>query len=155
VVRVVAALVNWRSSIRAAGGKQRRRHGWHPLHNKTYLRKLLSEAEKIGGHEVRRFNDLLEGRKTPAELGLLGQRLTAEQKALLLKKGDTTETWETIEEVKGVVTQLSSDGNMRIVRVGSRAAEAAASAAASPTATAAPAAVATNGAKGKLVVSTK
>jgi hypothetical protein len=155
VVRVVAALVNWRSSVRAAGGKQRRRSGWQPTANKTYLRKLLTEAEKIGGKELQRFNDLLEGRKTPSELGLLGQRLTAEEEALLVQKGDTTETWETIEEVKGVVTQLSSEGNLRIARVGSRAAAAAASAAAPPTATVTPARVATNGAKGKLVVSTK
>ncbi len=100
-MRVVAALVNWRSSVRAVGGKQRRRSGWQPTANKAYLRKLLSEAEKIGGKEYPRFNDLLEGRKSPAELGLLGQRLTAEQEALLLKEGDTAETWE-IEEVKGI-----------------------------------------------------
>lgn len=127
VVRVIAAIVNWRSRT---SGKPRRLPGWHPSTNKEYLRKLLTEADTIGARERTRFHALLEGKQTPLELGLMGARLTAEQELLLASKGDTTETWQIIEEVKGVVVLRSDDGNMKVVRAESRAAASAASAAA-------------------------
>ena len=51
VVRVIAALVNFRSQDKDAQGKPRRRLVWKPGTNKEFLRKLLTEAERIGGKE--------------------------------------------------------------------------------------------------------
>lgn len=123
----------------SAGGKQRRQPGWQPTTNKEYLRKLLSEAQRIGGQELQNFNALLEGNSTPAQLGLTGVRLSVEEEALLIAKGDTTETWETIEEVKGVVVQLSSDGNVRLCKADKFASAPAAASTASASAATPPA----------------
>lgn len=139
VVRVIAALVNFRSQDKDAQGKPRRRLGWKPGTNKEFLRKLLTEAERIGGKEKKDFNDLLEGRKAPAELGLCGARLTEQEELLLAKKGDTTETWEVIEEAKGVVLLVSDEGDMKVVRADSRVAGSAPLATAASATPAAPA----------------
>jgi hypothetical protein len=152
VARVLAALINWRSHDRIAAGKPRRRLNWKPTTNSTYVRKLLTEAEKLKNPEKQRFADLIEGKKTPAELGLLGQRLTAEQEALLCKKGDTTETWEIIEEVKGVVLQRNADGDVRVVKADSRAAASASRASDFGTSMEMHSSSGQNGAKRKLVV---
>lgn len=138
VSRVIAALLNWRSRT---SGKPRRRPGWAPKPNKEWLKKLTKEAEQLGGQQQRDFEALYNGTKSPAQLGLLGARLTEEQEKLLEERGDTSETWQIIEEVKGYVVLQNGAAELRIVKADSRAA---ASASLAPGATVTPRAAATS-----------
>jgi hypothetical protein len=122
IVRVLAALINWRSKATDASGKRARGVNWTPATNKAYVEALLTEASKIGGAEEERLLALYGGETNLRKLGLEGAPLTEDDEALLQSKGDTTETWKEIGRGSGVVQLNEASGNIRSVHKNSRAA---------------------------------